>query len=244
MPLDGTVVSVDVLNGLDRDRMFALLADHFEGATRPAFLRDLGEKRWAIVLRTPATREIVGFSTQTLLSTTVAGRPVRALFSGDTIVDRRHWGDTELIRVWGEFALRLADRQPDVPLYWFLISMGYKTYRFLPVFFHEFYPRHDVPTPRREQEVLDALAGARYPDAYDPRSGVITPTNGRIRLRRGIADVDSHRLRDPHVRFFVRKNPRHGEGEELACIAPLCRENLKPRAHAIIGRRMTHPSGA
>ena len=244
MPLQGTVVSVDALTGSDRRRMFALLADHFEGVTWPAFLRDLREKQWVIVLRTCATGQIVGFSTQTLLSTTVAEGPVRALFSGDTIVDRRHWGDTELIRVWGRLALRLADERPDRPLYWFLISMGYKTYRFLPVFFHEFYPRHDVPTPRREQQILDALAASRYPDGYDPQSGVITPTNGRVRLRRGIADVDPHRLRDPHVRFFVRKNPRHGEGEELACIAPLCRENLKPRAHAIIERHMIQPAGA
>jgi hypothetical protein len=197
-----------------------------------------------IVLRSPVTGEVVGFSTQTVLHATVAGRRVRALFSGDTIVDRRHWGDTELIRVWGKFALRLADQRPDRPLYWFLISMGYKTYRFLPVFFHEFYPRHDAPTPRREQQLLDALASTRYPDQYDPQSGVITPANGRVRLRPGIADVDSHRLRDPHIKFFTRKNPSHGEGGELACIAPLCRENLKPRAHAIIERRTLQPSGA
>ncbi len=244
MPLHGSVIPVDALSGSDRDRTYAILAEHFEGVTQPMFLRDLCEKQWAIVLRTRATGEIVGFSTQTLLSTTVAGRPVRVLFSGDTIVDRQHWGDTELIRVWGEFALRLADQRPDTPLYWFLISMGYKTYRFLPLFFHEFYPRHDVPTPRREQEILDAVASTRYPAGYDPKSGVITPTNGRVCLRSGIADIGPHRLRDPHVRFFVRKNPKHRQGQELACIAPLCRENLKPRALAIIGRPMVQPSGA
>jgi len=244
MPLHGSVVPVDALSGSDRDRMFAILTDHFEGVSRPMFLRDLREKQWAIILRTSTTEKIVGFSTQTLLSTTVSGRPVQALFSGDTIVDRQHWGDTELGRVWGEFALQLADEQPDRPLYWFLISMGYKTYRFLPLFFYEFYPRHDVPTPRSEQEILDAVASARYPTDYAPQSGVITPTDCRVCLRRGIADIEPHRLRDPHIRFFVEKNPGHSEGEELACIAPLCRENLKPRAHAIIGRHIDQPSGA
>ncbi len=243
MLLSGNVVPVDRLSRPERARMYELLVDHFEGVTEAAFERDLREKQWAIVLRACETGQIVGFSTQTLLHATVAGRGVRALFSGDTIIDRRHWGDTELIRVWGEFALRLADDRPDQPLYWFLISMGYKTYRFLPLFFYEFYPRHDLPTPAREQEILDCFASSRYPDEYDSTRGVISPNSGRVRLRSAIAPIDAHRLRDPHVRFFAHKNQRHDEGEELACIAPLHRANLKPRAHAIIQSRATEPSG-
>src|SRR5205823_6261147 len=103
---------------------------------------------WVIQLIDPVTDALCGFSTQALLDVDVAGRrPVKALFSGDTIIDRGHWGVSALTRVWGRLALSLIDALPSTELYWFLISKGYKTYRFLPVFFREFYPRHDAPTP-------------------------------------------------------------------------------------------------
>ena len=53
--------------------------------------------------------------------------------------------------------LALLDARPRAEFYWFLISKGYKTYRFLPLFFREFYPRHDAPTPAWAKEILDAL---------------------------------------------------------------------------------------
>jgi hypothetical protein len=233
MGLQGTLVAVSGLCEADKTRMFDLMSRHFEGLQPAAFLRDLDEKEWAIVLIDGASGRIVGFSTQVLMNTSLQGERIRALFSGDTIIDKQHWGDTELIRVWGRMALDLIDRYGGEPLYWFLISMGYKTYRFLPVFFSEFYPRFDRATPRREQQVLDALATERYPAEYDVAHGVVRPC-GKVRLRPGVADVDERRRKDPHVRFFLERNPDHAQGVELACVAPLTRENLKPRAYAIV----------
>ena len=64
----------------------------------------------------------------------VDGERLVGVFSGDTIIDQEYWGETELFRVWGEHVYELSERTPYASVYWFLITSGYKTYRFLPIF--------------------------------------------------------------------------------------------------------------
>ena len=235
MSLQGELVRIGSLTQVEQDGMFGLMDAYFEGMDRGTFEQDLQEKDWVILLRLPDNGEIHGFSTQRLFEANANGSRVRVLFSGDTIVDRNYWGQTELMRVWGRFVLRLVEQHGGMPLYWFLICMGYRTYRFLPVFFWEYYPRHDTPTPARMQELLHTVARAKHPVEYDPSCGVIRPRCG-VRIRAGIGDVDSRALRNPEVGFFVKCNPGHAAGDELACIAPLSAENFKPSALKIIRR--------
>ena len=129
------------------DEMFDLMQRYYEHVTRSGFLADLAEKQWVIMLTDLQTGALHGFSTQKLLEVEAGGAPIRALFSGDTIVSRDRWGERALVCTWAQLALSLMDRHAPGPLYWFLISKGYKTYRFLPLFFREFYPRFDFPTP-------------------------------------------------------------------------------------------------
>jgi hypothetical protein len=235
MRLAAELVDVAEVTPLQRDEMFALMDDHYANVCRRRFEADLAEKRWAILVREPATGRLRGFSTQTLLAAQVGGRSVKALFSGDTIIHREYWGDHALSHVWGRLALALIDAHLGEELYWFLISQGYKTYRFLPLFFHEFYPRHDTPTPERARAFIDVLARGRYAAEYDAVAGVIRATPRQYRLRAGLADVTPERLRDPHVRFFHARNPGHARGDELCCLAPLTRANFTRAAYRVIG---------
>ncbi len=84
--------------------------------------------------------------------------------------------------------------------------------------------------------MIDALGRARYPAAYDPAAGLVRTGPGKDCLRDGVADITPERLRDPHVRFFAERNPRHKDGEELCCLAPLSRENFTPAAYRVLGR--------
>jgi hypothetical protein len=235
MKLNAHLVPIEGVDRWMRDAMFALMDRHYENVAPGAFAADLDEKDWVIVLTDPHTETLCGFSTQMLLNVDVAGRRVRALFSGDTIVDRDRWGDNALAHAWGHLALSLIDAHGDAELYWFLISKGYKTYRFLPLFFHEFYPRHDAPTPAWARTVLDALGSYKYPATYDPTAGVVKADHSKDRLRPGVAELTPERLRDPHVRFFAGRNPGHATGDELCCIAPLTRANFTPAAYRVIG---------
>jgi hypothetical protein len=235
MKLSARLIATAEVTAAQRGEMFALMDRHYAGVRRGVFEADLDEKRWVILVNDPDGGPLCGFSTQTLLEVEVRGRPVTALFSGDTIIDRDRWGDQALAHVWGRLALSLIDSLPDRELYWFLISKGYKTYRFLPVFFHEFYPRHDVPTPSEAAAILGALGQARFPDEHDAAAGVVRAGPWQYHLRDGLAPVTVERLHDPHVRFFQERNPGHVRGDELCCLAPLTRGNFTRAAYRVIG---------
>ena len=235
MKLLGTLADVADLTEEDRLQMFNLMDRHYGNVIRRKFDADLAEKQWVIKIVEPDTGRLCGFSTQMIVSAVVQDRAVKALFSGDTIIDREYWGDQALTHAWGRLALKLIDEWPGTELFWFLISQGYKTYRFLPIFFHEFYPRHDVPTPDRIQQVLHALGRQKFSEDYDPAAGVVQSNAKQYRLREGLADITPERLRDPHVKFFDEVNPGHVTGDELCCVAPLSRQNFTDAAYRVIG---------
>lgn len=204
------VVERSELTRRDRDEMFALYTRYFAAHARMVFELDLAEKEWVILLRDD-DGAIDGFST--LMRMHIAGATV--FFSGDTIVDRVRWGTWDLPRMWGRHVFAHANGNA----YWFLISSGYRTYRYLPLFFRDFYPRDRAMKP-----LLDEIAAAKFGHAYDARSGVIrlaTPAP----LREGISDPEL-RMSNPHVRFFVEANPGHANGDELACLVRIDPSNL------------------
>jgi hypothetical protein len=235
MKLTGRLVRAADIAPSQRGEMFALMESYYEGVERATFDTDLDEKGWVIQISDDETGGLKGFSTQMLLEADVSGRTVRALFSGDTIIESSARAERCLFQVSGWFVRSLMDTCPGAELYWFLISKGYKTYRFLPLFFHNFYPRYDAPTPARFAAVIDALAGSKFPTAYDRALGIVKAGPSSCRLRPGTADITPDRLRDPHVRFFAERNPRHARGDELCCIAPLTPANLTRAAYRAMG---------
>jgi hypothetical protein len=233
--LTANVIAIPDLSSDQRDEMLDLMNRYYEGVDREYFHADLDEKHWVIHIVDRVTGHLCGFSTQMMLDADVAGRPIRALFSGDTIIDHQHWTHNPLAQVWGRLVLTLIDDNPGAEMYWFLISKGYRTYRFLPVFFRDFYPRFDESTPTSLIQVIDAFGESKFPADYDANGGIIRANRQGYHLRQGVSDITESRLRDPHIHFFADKNPRHAQGDELCCVAPLTRENFTRAAYRVIG---------
>jgi hypothetical protein len=228
MRLTGEIRAVESIHRDHKRQMFDLLSAYFEGADEDVFQKDLAEKQWVILLLDAVDGTVQGFSTQMLIEHTVDGEAVKALFSGDTIINRDYWGEHELARQWLRLVEGLFALYPRSRLYWFLISKGYKTYRFLPVYFKEFYPRYDRDTPEQEQRIMDAFGYLKYPRNYSGKDGLIRFPGEAMRLKDNFAGVDCRRLKDPHIRFFIRRNPGYRQGDELVCLAPLSYDNFKP----------------
>lgn len=235
MKLLGRIVRVADVPPHERDEMYSLMLKYYANMTRPNFETDLNEKDWAIQMLDPENGQVRGFSTQMLLHRSLEGRQILGLFSGDTIVDKRYWARSPLSQLWGRLVLSLIEAYPHADLYWVLISKGYKTYRFLPVFFHEFYPRYDEETPTHSTRLIDLFLGPKYQEKFDIRSGVIRGGTSACPLRSGVAKITEKRYSDPHIRFFLEVNPGHSQGDELCCIASLTRENFTPAAYRVIG---------
>ena len=232
--LVGAVVAPDSLSEAQRSRMMELLAAYFQNVDHPQFERDLAEKDWVVVLSDVNTAVIQGFSTLMRIQLDIDGEQVVAFFSGDTIIARDYWGEAELPRIWGRHVFHLADQIHDARAYWFLISSGYKTYRFLTVFFQEFFPTYRSPTPPGVKRVLNAVALAKFPHEYDAAAGVIRFHHASP-LRDGVAEVSPQRLKDPDIAFFVQANPGYAQGEQLACLVELRRDNLTPAGRRMLG---------
>jgi hypothetical protein len=210
----------------DRRTLYELLERHYDHVSWPQFEADLAEKDAVIVLR-DRSGVPCGFSTQKVMRVTAGGICVRAIFSGDTIIDPGHWGEQELGRAWCRYVGQVRATDRETPLYWFLISKGYRTYLYLPVFFKTYYPACAWPTPAAEQRILNALAGAKFPDDYDPGTGLVVFPESQGNLKPDLAVVPPHRLKNQHVRFFLSSNPSYSQGTELACLAEISPENMR-----------------
>jgi len=227
--LVGSVVPRVRLTAADRDRMYSLLSEYFDGTHRSRFEDDLAEKESVVVLRDSNDGQIQGFSTFQRMEIVVDSHDIVAFYSGDTIVAKEYWGETILSRLWSQTVFAEADliraERPATEVFWFLICSGYKTYRFLPVFFREFYPCPSCATPNEVKRILDALGEVKFGAQYDADSGIVRFAQATP-LRQGVAAVTEQRLNDPMVAFFNSRNPGHARGDELACITRVSRSNV------------------
>jgi hypothetical protein len=223
--LVGEAVARAALSPATMDEMLQLFGEHYELHCPDDFRRDLAAKDHVVLLRDAGSGALQGFSTLATYVTTVVGRTVGVVYSGDTIIRPAFWGTPALPSVWIQHVLALAETMPQ-PVYWLLISSGYKSYRFLPVFFRHFYPRHECLTPPDQQALLDALAQARFGDEYDAVTGIVRFRSGGTPLRPGVAEVSDERQRNPHIRYFLMRNPGHSRGDELVCLTQIAWENL------------------
>jgi hypothetical protein len=217
-------VKREELTVADREAMIKLMQASYAGVTASEFDRDLAAKQWVVVVR--EVNDLVGFSTLTLSEHEVDGRKARVAFSGDTIIEPRCWGSMALPICWGTKLVELLGAA-ESPLYWLLTSKGYKTYRYLPVFFRHFYPNYRESIPRFENALLNHLS-RRWNGRYDAERGVLRATADGQRLRPGVAEINPRRRRDPDIAYFEQCNPRHMAGDELVCLAHFARENLRP----------------
>jgi hypothetical protein len=216
-----------------RAEMFALLQNHFEGVTTEQFARDLAEKNWIVLIL--RCDRLVGFSTLHVLETSFDDAPVTVVYSGDTIVAPEAWGSTALARGWITAVNQLRARYPDGKYYWLLLTSGFRTYRFLPVFWRDFFPRFDAALPEDLRRLRDQLAAERFGEQYDSQSGLVRFRHPQ-QLRGELKAIPAGRLSDPHITFFARNNPNHANGDELVCLTELSAENL-----TAAGRRMVTP---
>ena len=212
-----------------RDAMYALMQRYYGNVSRAQFAQDLAGKTAALLLQ---DRDgLVGFTTLARYEFLHDGAPLQVVFSGDTIVERDYWGEQELARSWlGEIG-RIAATCPALPLYWFLIAKGHRTYRYLSAFAEEFVPRRAGAADTAELVRLrDALALQKFGDSFDPQTGVVRFPEARGNLLSEWAEPSAREAALPDVAYFLKANPGYRAGDELACLCALSPANMRPLA--------------
>ncbi len=206
-----------------RDQLFGLFSSCFDNTTRERFERDLGAKHWVVLVMDGS--EVAGFTTAELVSLDHRGEELRFLYSGDTLVNPQHWGRPALAPAFGHLMLDLLDRA-QAPLYWFLVSKGFRTYRLMPANFRGFVPDCRRPPDHELVQRLRLVARAKFGDRFDAAAGVIRAECDTEYLKPELQTVAPGRRQNPHIVFFLEKNPGWRRGDQLACLAPCVRANL------------------
>ena len=219
------LLSVQQLSQDRKESMFSLFDKHFSGVKQNDFEADLQAKHWVILLEDSNSGELKGFTT--LRSDTMEFKQERitTLYSGDTIVDPSAWSQSRLPQAWITAVMRLCQHYDLQKLYWLLISSGYRTYRFLPTFWKEFYPCCTTETPAYERELMQFLGRSYFGELYDEATGVVRFPHAYA-LREGLREIPPGRLQNRHIRFFTERNPGHTQGDNLVCLTEISRNNL------------------
>src|SRR3546814_15182790 len=89
--LSGRVERVEALDASMQADMFALYARYYGGTSKALFLGDLADKQYAVNLR-DGHGTLPGFPSINVLEECFAGRRLRVMYSGYTIVSYAHSG--------------------------------------------------------------------------------------------------------------------------------------------------------
>ncbi|MES2817586.1 MAG: hypothetical protein V4812_01185 [Pseudomonadota bacterium] len=209
---------------LDSDtiaQMWSVFCGYYADISRDKFLADLNEKQFVLLLFDSGDRSVQGFTTIQVLQRHFAGKPYIAVYSGDTIINEAYWGQSALQGGFYRFLMGLKVRHPLTPLYWFLISKGYKTYLLFSRGCADHWPRYDRPTPAHALGIIDQLSREKFAEDWKPELGLLQFATPAGRLKEGVAPVDDAALAYPDIRYFVERNPGHAQGDELCCLGAI-----------------------
>ncbi|MDJ0845024.1 hypothetical protein [Crocosphaera sp.] len=206
----------------EKEEMFSLLESHFIGVTRRQFEEDLSSKNWVILLR--EEQVLKGFSTLEFYETKFKEESVRIVYSGDTITDPSIWSSPALAQAWIQ-AIQTLHQESSKKLYWLLISSGYRTYRFLSICWQRFYPHYNDETSPEMLDFIHHVAQAKFQQYYTLSQGIVRFPKPQT-LRSHLGEIPPEKFKDPHVAFFLKKNPNHGQGDELVCLTEVSKANL------------------
>lgn len=227
------VITPSDLSDSDRERMHSLMSSHFSNVSQDQFEQDLAEKDWVVIIKSDDDT-IQGFTTLKQLELEDEGKRVVGFYSGDTILSPEYWGERGWLTTWSRHVFLSAEKHPDATCYWILLTATHRTYQFLPAFFQEYYPDADHPTGPREKRILDTFVRMKFPREYDADRGVVTLLDATpVRFPEAVEAAVP--LDDKYAQRFVEFNPGYLNGDFLACMTRIHRDNVTRLGWRVLG---------
>ncbi len=229
--LSVTFSTIETLSAREQASLVTLYLRYYDGSSRARFLNDLKSKNEIMMMLDDG--KIIGFTTYELYDSVYRGEPVKVLYSGDTVVDHRYWGQQKFGFEWARRIGRYCREFEGRPFYWFLIVKGHRTYRYLPAFVYNFYP-HWTRKENALRDVLIHLASEKFGTHYDQELGIIRYDHSHGHLKDAYAYPTEREMRHEAVAYFLKKNPGYLHGDELACLCRIEASNFKPLTKRLI----------
>jgi hypothetical protein len=212
------ILPVGALSEKTIAEMFGLFEKYYVDVSEAQFRSDLMEKTHVMMFWAEA--ELIGFSTIFRKRIPAVGRGI-FLFSGDTVIREDYWGSKVLQTTFLRYIVATKIAHPLEPVWWMLISKGFKTYMMMRKNFGCSFPRESRALPSLMRSIRNRFYSWKYGSAYNAESGLITFEHSHGAVRGQLAEPSAYHLKNPDVRFFLKNNPRYTDGVELACIAKI-----------------------
>ena len=234
-------VSVAELDGQTRRAMCDLYLSSYEATNAELFEGDLRSKDEALLLHFGP--RLVGFTTLRVFDAVWQGADIRVVFSGDTVVDREHWGQQTLSLNWVRRMGHIKRMQPEKRLVWLLLVKGHRTYRYLHVFAKTFHPRegqHDANLAA----LASHLARQQFHEDYNAATGLVEFVPSRGQLKQDLAEPRPDEESRAGVAYFLQRNPAFRLGHELVCVCDVEEDNMKPMTLRLFRQGFNAPTQA
>lgn len=235
--------AVKKLSIFDIQKMFEIYEKYYQNTSLVIFTSDLSEKTGVFLIREPLNNQIVGFSTITEREFEVDGKSTVGFFSGDTVIESAYWGSRALQRAMFRYVMNFKIRYFLKPVYWLLISKGFKTYLLMANNFNHYYPH-----PDGQDQHLDSLVKAYslkfYSEYYDHKTSLINFGKCYQALKSDVAPItDEMKINNPKIAFFEKVNPTWKQGTELPCIAEIRWLYIWQQAFNVLKKFKNHSKG-
>ena len=215
-------VKIKNISAQDRQQMFSVFEKYYSGTDFETFEKDMQKKTGVILVRRREDKAIVGFTTVTEYYFIMPnGKPACGVFSGDTIIQKEYWGSRVLQSRFFIYVLTKKIFSGRIPLYWLLISKGFKTYLLLANNFTDYHP-HPKGKNANLSSVVENYCDRLFPGVYNKETQLLDFGNEYQMLKGGVAEIsDELKAEKPKVAFFEEKNPTWQRGTELPCVGVL-----------------------
>lgn len=234
------LVARNTLSFETMERMFELMRQNYDFVAHETFLTDLNQKQYVGVLY-DTSKVLQGFTTYSINPQNCGTSDYNILFSGDTIVSPEHWGTQELVRGFCHSVGQFIASDTSKKWYWYLLSKGHRTYMYLPLFFENYYPSvNSAPNEAILRDIVNAVSKKMYPKYWLPDLGILRFDSHLGQLNPHLAESTFQKAKKPHIAFFLQRNPKFYEGEELVCLTELSPENAKRMAKEYILKGMEY----
>ena len=186
--------------------MFSLFSQYYIDVNEEHFRQDLHEKTHVFYF---TDRDgLAGFSTifRKKIPYISSGS---ILFSGDTVTKQQYWGTKVLQRAFFRYIVASKLRSPFKPVYWMLMSKGFKTYLMMRKNFGRSFPTISEATPGNFLGIQRAFYTWKFKNAYNPVTHLISFDKSLGAVKGQLADPTSTQLKNPEVAAFIKFNPRY-----------------------------------
>ncbi len=199
-------------------RMYEVYSGYYDNVGLELFCDDMSEKSGVLLVEDKRSKRIVGFSTMKTLHLSTGNKTVKGVFSGDTIIEQEYWGSKALQVAFFLRLIREKLRHPFRPMFWLLISKGYKTYLLMANNFYNYYPKTDAHCEKLES-LVDNYCDQLFKPYYCSEKRILDFGEGYTHLKSNVATIsDEMRTQNEKILFFEKRNPSWERGTELPCI--------------------------